>query len=227
MKKIIILSIASVLAGGSLAAAQSGMAGAPGSDTPAQAGYGHRGDRQAHHERFLAEADTNNDGTVSDAEKQAFRESRGKEHFAQKDQNGDGSLSKNEVPNMPAEVFAKLDTNNNGSLTPDELKAGFGKHMGHRGWGRHGGRGHFADKMFERVDQNNDGRITRDELRASADQHFAKMDKNNDGSVTREEIEQGHPGFGPGKARGNRGGQRGAQHGVLSPKGPGQQKAKR
>lgn len=130
MKKIIFLSLLTVVSVSSIAAAQSGMAGAPGGDTPpkARCEHGHRG----HRAEFLAKADTNHDGTVSDAEKQAFFQARGKERFAKRDANGDGKLTPNEISRMPQERFAKLDTNGDGALTPEELKAGFRHGKGHR-----------------------------------------------------------------------------------------------
>lgn len=202
MNKIIFLSLLGFIAGTGLASAQSGMAGSPGNeDTVRFEGRGHRGgaDHEQRRAQFLAEADTNQDGTLSKAEKQAFHEAHAKARFAKKDENGDGRLSKDELPRMPEEWFAKLDTDQDGALSADEMKAGFRGHRGH-GRGMHHGKGHFAAKMFERVDANSDDRITRDEMRASADKHFSRMDKNSDGVITRDEIAAGHH-FGKNKGK--------------------------
>lgn len=94
---------------------------------------------------MMKAADTNQDGTLSPEEKQAFFQARGKAHFEKRDANGDGKLSQDEVSRMPAEVFAKIDTNGDGALTPQELKAGHKLGTGRHGKGHHrGGKGKQA-----------------------------------------------------------------------------------
>lgn len=177
MKKIIVLSLLASLSSAGLAAAQT--AGALGNaEAPT--------DRSARRAAFLAQADTNGDGSVSPEEKQAAREARKAARFAKKDSNSDGRLTTDELPRMPAEAFAKLDANGDGGLTADEFKP-FGRH-GKRG---HHGKGKFGKRFFEQVDANSDGVITKAEMRASADAHFKRMDRDGNGKVTLEEARKG------------------------------------
>ena len=55
----------------------------------------------------------------------------GKRRFEKRDVNGDGQLSRDEIPRMPDKKFAKLDRNQDGQLSPSELRPG-GKAKKHR-----------------------------------------------------------------------------------------------
>lgn len=147
MKKLVFLSLLSLVSGAGIVAAQNGQeatAGAPSVEDGAKRDCGGRhGDHAERRARFLKEADSNGDGTVSDAEKEAFFEAKAKERFEQHDTNKDGVLSKDELGRMPEGLFAKLDTNSDGGLSLDEMKAmkgHHGKHRGHHGK-PHGKRG--------------------------------------------------------------------------------------
>lgn len=62
--------------------------------------------------------DTDKNGAVSRSEYQAFME----ESFAKLDANGDGHLSKNELPDsLSAEQFAAMDSNKDGKISRAEF----------------------------------------------------------------------------------------------------------
>ncbi len=128
------------------------------------------------HTKFQA-ADANHDGRVTQEELHALFGHMKSEHFARSDKNGDGKLSADEVPRMPAGVFARLDANHDGALSADELAKGPLAH----------GNGDF----FQRLDLNGDGAITQDEANAAATERFERMDKNGDKVLDTTELTHG------------------------------------
>ncbi len=97
----------------------------------------------------------------------------GKRRFEKRDVNGDGQLSRDEIPRMPDKKFAKLDRNQDGQLSPSELRPG-GKAKKHR--------------RFDKIDTDGDGRVSRAEADKAKKRKFAKMDTNSDGAVDRAEF---------------------------------------
>lgn len=137
------------------------------------------------------------------------------EHFKKTDANGDGYVTKAEADAARAAMkakraehraerreqhFAKLDSDKNGVLSKeefaaprerggDEAKRGHhgGKHMGHRGWGRHGGGMRMGEAWFDRADANKDGKISLAEASTGPLARFDKVDTNKDGAISTEE----------------------------------------
>ncbi len=131
--------------------------------------------------------------------------------FERLDQNGDGVLTSEEVPQERQRFFDLMmqrgDENQDGKLTKEEFTASLSDRGGSGRAG--GGRRPFdAERMFERFDSNGDGEITPDEIPQRV-QRMMQLDRNGDGVLTREELSQGPPGGGfgggPGMAPGDPG----------------------
>ena len=124
------------------------------------------------------------------------------------DKNGDGKLSKEELPERMQGMFARGDVNKDGFLSKDEIeklagssggnnRGGEGEREERRGPG--GPQGMRPDPVFSALDTDNDGVISAAEIKASASS-LSKLDKNGDGQLTQDEL---RPNMGP---RGMRGG---------------------
>jgi Ca2+-binding EF-hand superfamily protein len=121
------------------------------------------------------------------------------------DANGDGKLSKSELPERFQGIFDRGDENKDGFLTPEEIRkmatAQAAASGGTGGRGPEGGRGEGGrgegprgnmnfirmDPVLAAVDTNGDGIISADEIRDSA-AALRKLDKDGDGKVTRDEA---------------------------------------
>jgi Ca2+-binding EF-hand superfamily protein len=153
-------------------------------------------------QKWLAKADTNNDGKITVEELKAHAAARRDERFKRADKNNDGALSADEVGRR-WERLQVADTDHSGSVTRAELDQARtdGKLHGADHKGPHGARGpggEGGDKscakghgdMFERFDKNKDGALTSDEVKDGFWQHLVKADANSDGKVTKEELSQ-------------------------------------
>jgi Ca2+-binding EF-hand superfamily protein len=148
-------------------------------------------------QKWLGNADTNKDGSITVDELKAHAAARRDEMWKHADKNGDGALSSDEVgPRW--ERLQVADTDHNGKVTRAELDQARadGKLRGHKGHhGGPGGEGACAKgggghgKMFEQMDKNKDGALTADEVKDKFWQHLVKADANHDGKVTKEELE--------------------------------------
>ncbi len=130
------------------------------------------------------------------------------------DKNGDGKLTKDEVPERMQGIFDRADTNKDGVLTRDELlksatvrvqpqgggergERGEGEGRG-RGEGRGEGRGpgfRMVDVAMQALDTDSDGTLSKKEI-ANATKALKKLDKNADGQLTEDEL---RPNFGEGR----------------------------
>src|SRR5689334_8417484 len=143
MNRMMIASVAALLATSSLALAHGGGKGLARFDRDGN-GVVTRSEMRTTAGEHFDKIDTNHDGKLTIDEIQAAHREAAAKHFAAKDTDKDGKLSRAEVSKMPDEKFARLDTNKDGFLTPDELA------QGHQG---HGGKG------FLHADTNGDGAI--------------------------------------------------------------------
>jgi hypothetical protein len=145
-------------------------------------------------QKWMAKADTNNDGKLTADEVRVHADAMKKEHFARMDKNSDGQLSSDEVGTERWDHLKAADADNSGTVTQAEidqafasgkLKFGgpdgkFGGHDGRRGGGR-------IQRLFK-LDANNDGALTQAEVGAEKWAHISVADSNSDGRVTKDEI---------------------------------------
>ena len=97
-------------------------------------------------QRILQRVDTDKDGKISKAEFDA----EGSKLFAKLDDNGDGKITENEMPQrhwarFGGQMFDRMDADKDGKVTKAEFQAA-------------------GDKMFQRMDKNGDGIIEKDEM---------------------------------------------------------------
>jgi len=107
----------------------------------------------------------------------------------QADSNNDGTLTQAEYDASRAERFQALDSNNDGQLTREEMRAGRDERGEHSRRGHHRRGGHGMHHLT-RADANDDGNITRAEFLAGPTQMFARLDDNNDGVISADERPQ-------------------------------------
>lgn len=157
--------------------------------------------------QWLMRADADQDGAISKSElmeaQQRIAAMRGgagaggppgmpsaDEIFQRLDKNGDGKLTKDEIPAPMAERFAQADTNGDGVITKAELEEARKQMMG-AGPGGPAARGGFDPaQLFARLDKNGDGKLTKDELPARMAERLSKADANGDGVITKAEFEE-------------------------------------
>ncbi|MDX1969942.1 MAG: EF-hand domain-containing protein [Planctomycetaceae bacterium] len=119
----------------------------------------------------------------------------GTDAFKKFDKDGDGKVTKGELPNEKA--FERFDKDQDGVITRAEF-AGAGK----PGANQPGGR---FDILVKTVDKNGDGKITKAE--AGAAPWFSQLDQNRDGVVDAAELEKARKAMGANQGDGKEGGQ--------------------
>lgn len=123
--------------------------------------------------------------------------------FGRFDDDNDGVIQLDQVPDKAKERLSKMDTNQDGKLERSEVQAAAEKFKGRRGGdrdqpgarpgppGRRGpkggaGEGRFAE-MFSKLDKNGDQKISADEAPERLKGRFDKLDQNGDNSIDAEE----------------------------------------
>ena len=113
------------------------------------------------------------------------------------DENKDGKVTKEEVPERMRSFFDRLDPNNDGSIDQSEIdgmRSQFGGGRERRGSDRggrareRGGRSGGFDVM--RFDENKDGKVTKEEVPERLRSFFSRMDPNGDDVIDAKEIEE-------------------------------------
>ncbi|GAB2179560.1 hypothetical protein [Dongia sp. agr-C8] len=97
-------------------------------------------------QRILERVDADKDGKISKAEFDA----EGAKMFAKLDENSDGKIAENEMPQrhwarFGGKMFDRMDADNDGKVTKAEFQAA-------------------GEQMFQRMDKNGDGIIEKDEM---------------------------------------------------------------
>lgn len=158
----------------------------------------------------IGQLDKDGDGKVTGQEMMAGARGKGMqgkgkgkgnpgEFIKRMDKNGDGNLSKDEVPEQFWARISTLDKDGDSSISREEFAAGAKGRMADGGKGR----------GFEMADKNGDGKLTQDEAPKFWDR-ISKADLDKDGAVSREEMARaremaesmkGNPG-GAGKGKG-------------------------
>lgn len=137
---------------------------------------------------LIGDADADGDGVVTFEEAQALRPSLTVDQFARLDVNGDGVLSRADLPAIPTDQLRRLigllgeaDANSDGVVTYDELLAVAPN---------------LTTALFARLDVDGSGGITPDEIpvppqdpREALLALLREADANRDGSVTLEEAQ--------------------------------------
>jgi Ca2+-binding EF-hand superfamily protein len=161
-------------------------------------------------DRLLERFDANQDGVIerAEAEKAAAAAGRGGpgtrgpgmnrpdperilQRLRQSDRNGDGNVTKDELPEpMRDRMLQRFDANHDGVIDKAEVKKG-AEIMRSQGPARRAGP---PDKVFiERIltfDKNDDGKVSLDELPSAMRFMIRRADANGDGIIERSELEK-------------------------------------
>ena len=162
--------------------------GEPGWQGHARAAVHTRAEVAAHVRTMFAKLDSNRDGSITKAEAETAKASRGdraSRHmpgnampdrgamFDRMDSNRDGSISRAEFAQAPM----RQGPDGDGMMRRMHMKMGMGGMGGH---------------MFDMADANHDGRVTLQEATNAALRHFDTADVNRDGQLTPAERMQMH-----------------------------------
>ncbi|MBS1856028.1 MAG: hypothetical protein JST11_11730 [Acidobacteria bacterium] len=115
------------------------------------------------------------------------------------DKNGDGKLTRDELPERMQGLFDRADTDKDGVLTPEEIRKSAQAAAAPAGRGGRGeGPGFMRmDPLLAALDTDANGEISAAEIAAAATS-LKKLDKNGDGQLTEDEV---RPGFGGRRGR--------------------------
>ena len=112
------------------------------------------------------------------------------------DKNGDGKLSKDELPERMQGMLERGDSNKDGFLTPDEIRAMARAQQPASG----GDQRRRVDPIFAALDLNHDGVLSEEEIDA-APASLKTLDRNGDGKLTMDELRPAFGNHGPGDRR--------------------------
>lgn len=152
----------------------------------------------------ISKLDKDQDGGVSMEEMAAMRRDGGpggkgegrpgnpEEMMKRADKNGDGNISKDEVPEQAWARMGRLNKNGDDMISKEEFAAardgmkGKGKGEGPGGDAQRGG----PDAIFGKFDENEDGKLSSSEVPAEMWAKVSKADTDADGLVSKEEMKE-------------------------------------
>jgi Ca2+-binding EF-hand superfamily protein len=116
------------------------------------------------------------------------------------DKNGDGALSKDELPPFLVQNFERADSDSNGKLDRAEVTAMFQRMRAFFAQGAPGGMDieRIVDNILQQQDTDKDGKISRAEAKGRLAEAFEKVDTNKDGFLDRAELRVLAQRIGPG-----------------------------
>lgn len=103
--------------------------------------------------------------------------------FAERDADGDGKLTGDEISQRMRDRLDVIDTDQDGAISLEEMQAGM--------QGRRRGGGFDPDQMFARRDEDGDGKLTGDEISQRMRENLSDFDTDQDGAITLEEMKAG------------------------------------
>jgi Ca2+-binding EF-hand superfamily protein len=103
------------------------------------------------------------------------------------DRNGDGILTKDEIPERMQGLLSRIDTNHDGKITPDEIRASAKSQGGPIGRPQRTGDATRMDPVLSALDTNHDGIISAAEI-AAAPASLRTLDKDGDGELSTAEL---------------------------------------
>jgi Ca2+-binding EF-hand superfamily protein len=103
------------------------------------------------------------------------------------DRNGDGVLSKDEVPERMQGLFDRTDVNHDGKLTPDEIRDSAKTQSGPSGRAQRSGEATRIDPLLNTIDTDHDGILSAAEI-AAAPTALKAIDKDGDGELSSTEL---------------------------------------
>ncbi|MEM8883136.1 MAG: hypothetical protein AAGD14_03615 [Planctomycetota bacterium] len=151
--------------------------------------------------KALLKLDQDGDGKLGPTECRPPSAERKPDGAKSMDKNGDGKVTKDELPAALQPRFDELDVDKDGALSEEEMKAARkpaeagrpdedGRREGRRGnrrGGRRGGRG-GGSMMMSALDTDRNGELSAEEIEA-APTSLAKLDANKDGTISAEELD--------------------------------------
>ena len=112
------------------------------------------------------------------------------ERIRSRDRDGDGKLSRDEMPEQMARRFDAMDRDGDGTIDEAELTRSAGRRPGGRNR-QPGARPRSPEAFIARMMQNDrdgDGKLSRDEMPEQMVRRFDRMDSNADGTIDGEEL---------------------------------------
>ena len=148
---------------------------------------------------FLEAGDQNDKPKQGPAEMAKLLQGTPDDFIKRFDKNGDGYLTKDELPPRLAAVFDRADANGDGKLDRKEVAAMMQVLRNRLGAAAKAGKNKAADpaavnrmveNMLQRMDANKDGKISKEEAKGPLANNFERFDQNKDGYLDRKELER-------------------------------------